>query len=283
MKERVTFHLNSLTHPDFPFRITHANFRRPSTGKASHDFTCLDITVAGYSDYTIEGLTRRIQAGSVCITPRMFSHGHDHIHDLWQYNLNFDAKSDAVFDEDLRSQPMFGYLFDEISPLRPPGDPLIIQLSEEDLRNVTAICRVMFREYNNMRPGSQEIIRALLRSLVMILLRDKESVTSPHNTGIVGAACYIEAHYAEEISMEKLAEQAHISERQLTRRFRELYGMTPHDYLKKCRFGHARSFLLHTETPIGEIGAACGFPDISYFSRAFYKEYGLTPTEFRKK
>jgi AraC-like DNA-binding protein len=46
---------------------------------------------------------------------------------------------------------------------------------------------------------------------------------------------------------------------------------------------HAAYLLLSTSLPICEIARACGIPDYNYFSKLFKKEYGCSPTVYRKR
>lgn len=59
-------------------------------------------------------------------------------------------------------------------------------------------------------------------------------------------------------------------------------NMTPLNYLRKVRMENASSLLLSTEYSIQEISVMVGIMDANYFVKLFKKEYGETPSEFRK-
>jgi two-component system, response regulator YesN len=60
-------------------------------------------------------------------------------------------------------------------------------------------------------------------------------------------------------------------------------GMTPNDYLLRCRVRNARNLLADPERPITEIALETGFSSSQYFSQVFKKYTGMTPSRYRSK
>ena len=89
-------------------------------------------------------------------------------------------------------------------------------------------------------------------------------------------------NYHQNITLEELAEYAHLSEGQFCRSFKELTGMTPFRYLIRYRILQSCNQLLLTDKKVTEIALSCGFNNISYYNRAFFKIMRMTPTEYRK-
>lgn len=94
---------------------------------------------------------------------------------------------------------------------------------------------------------------------------------------------YIHTHYQEDISLEMLAQTAHVSEGQLCRSFRQLTGNTPFTYLKRFRIRKSCAYLAGSGKKISEICMLCGFNNISYFNREFLKMMKVTPSEYRRQ
>ena len=69
----------------------------------------------------------------------------------------------------------------------------------------------------------------------------------------------------------------------LTKLFRSKYGFTMYDYLLSLRMKRAIELLENDSYKIQDISDRLGYSDNHYFSKAFKKYYGFTPTEFRQK
>lgn len=93
---------------------------------------------------------------------------------------------------------------------------------------------------------------------------------------------YIQEHYAEELTLTKIARSAAVSENECLRCFRNMIGSTPIQYVKQVRIQRAAELLASTDWKISDIGAACGFQEMSYFAKSFRELKGCTPGEFRK-
>lgn len=93
---------------------------------------------------------------------------------------------------------------------------------------------------------------------------------------------FIDAHYAEDISLERLAALASMSPTAFSRFFKVRTGTTISDYLMHQRLGHVVRMLVDTTMSVAEICFQCGFNNVSNFNRLFKREKGCTPKEFRE-
>ena len=94
---------------------------------------------------------------------------------------------------------------------------------------------------------------------------------------------YIEEHFAEEVTVAKIADSVALSESACLRSFRQFLGITPIQYLKQFRVEKAAELLRSTRLKTGEIGLECGFSDGSYFIRTFREIKHCTPREYRTR
>lgn len=92
---------------------------------------------------------------------------------------------------------------------------------------------------------------------------------------------YLEAHYAEPITLSDLSAQVHITPYHLARLFTRQIGIPPHKYLESVRIRHAER-LLESGCPIAEVAYATGFSGQSHLTRTFKRFIGTTPGEFPK-
>lgn len=94
---------------------------------------------------------------------------------------------------------------------------------------------------------------------------------------------YIQKHYDGELTLTKIAESAAVSENECLRCFRSMIGFTPIQYVRQVRVQKAAELLVSTDRKISDIGAACGFQEMSYFAKTFRELKGCTPSAFRHK
>ncbi|MEV0435707.1 DJ-1/PfpI family protein [Nocardia sp. NPDC050413] len=94
---------------------------------------------------------------------------------------------------------------------------------------------------------------------------------------------YIAGNIARPLTVTELAEQAHVSERQLTRIFRTELGMTPAAYIEAARVEVARHRLETTDETLQRIATGCGFNTVDTLARAFRRRLDTTPAEYRNR
>ncbi len=93
---------------------------------------------------------------------------------------------------------------------------------------------------------------------------------------------YINVHYKEALSLDKLAEEAGVSRFHFVRLFKERIGVSPHRYLVGIRMDVAACLLGDTDLNILEVAFACGYQSAAHFTAAFQKHFAQTPTSYRQ-
>ena len=94
---------------------------------------------------------------------------------------------------------------------------------------------------------------------------------------------YIQSNYMEDISVEGIAKMLGIDRRYLYRIFVEYIGTSPQNYILKYRLGKAAELLSQYDCIVSEAARSCGYRDVFNFSKMFKKEYGISPSEYKKK
>lgn len=92
---------------------------------------------------------------------------------------------------------------------------------------------------------------------------------------------YIQQKYMNHLTLQALAGMLKCSESYLKHLFRTEGNTTVHAAIRRVRLERAEALLRSTRLSITHIATRCGFSDSNYFSVAFRKHYGLTPTQFR--
>lgn len=100
---------------------------------------------------------------------------------------------------------------------------------------------------------------------------------------VTAAMEYMLEHHASSLTLESLAAALHVSPGHLSNRFKQVLDRGPIDCLIRLRMEKARRLLADTQLPLRLIAAAVGYQDAYYFSNAFKKYAGRSPTMYRKQ
>jgi AraC-like DNA-binding protein/PAS domain-containing protein len=116
---------------------------------------------------------------------------------------------------------------------------------------------------------------------------ERQFVIEPARGGLsVGAlrrVCeFIESHLEENIGLDAMAAQAHLSVYHFARAFKFSTGVPPHRYVMEQRVKRAQHLLVQTDLPLAAIASAVGFSDQGHLSRQFRALAGTTPSSYRK-
>lgn len=99
---------------------------------------------------------------------------------------------------------------------------------------------------------------------------------------ILDTVRYMNRHLDQQLDIEQLAARVYLSHSGLIWKFKQELGTTPSQYLILLRLRHAKQLLLNHSYSITEIAEQCGYTNPYYFTNAFHRYSGMSPTEFRK-
>jgi AraC family transcriptional regulator len=92
---------------------------------------------------------------------------------------------------------------------------------------------------------------------------------------------YMDQYFLEIEGIKEIAEYCSLSEYHFYRRFKEVYQMTPNQYLTQKKLVMARDLLRQQDYTVTQIALMCSYPDVFTFSKAFKRLYGLSPSDAR--
>ena len=101
------------------------------------------------------------------------------------------------------------------------------------------------------------------------------------NLYIRRALRYMTDHYSEHLTLALVAEYVQLSPSYFSTLFSQVVGLSFRDQLCRIRIEESKRLLLSTDYSLANIAVAVGFPDQSYFCKAFKRIVGLTPGKFR--
>lgn len=96
---------------------------------------------------------------------------------------------------------------------------------------------------------------------------------------IVQAKLFIDTHYADNIDLDNISDEAYFSKFHFIRLFKKIYGKTPHQYLTVVRIEKAMQ-LLRADKSVSEVCSDVGFESLSSFSGLFKRIVGLSPSDY---
>ena len=145
-----------------------------------------------------------------------------------------------------------------------------------------SLAQRLSRECGHWEAASPLVAEGLCLQLMAEMSRTRER---PHRRPPAWLKATRELLYercSEQLRISEIARAAGIHPIHLARTFREFFGCTPGDYLRRCRLDRAALLLTRNNLPIGRIAAEAGFADQSHFSKAFRKAYRTSPREYRR-
>jgi transcriptional regulator GlxA family with amidase domain len=101
------------------------------------------------------------------------------------------------------------------------------------------------------------------------------------NAAILDAVRAMEAHVADPLTLDDIAEVAGVSPRQLNRLFRDKLGRTTMRYYRDIRLDTAQNLLGNSPLSLTEIALATGFASSSHFARVYADAFGVPPSSNR--
>lgn len=154
--------------------------------------------------------------------------------------------------------------------------------------NVYAYLNIMLEEISSKKDNYETVCQNLLEILLICMLRNDHLSIVPRDQKLLNRECaqiknYLDANYAEDISLDTLAALTHMNKYYLAHAFAKYTGLSPINYLLQKRIQEAKSLLESTTCSIAEISNILGFSSQSYFSQAFKKATGKTPVQYRSE
>ena len=167
-------------------------------------------------------------------------------------------------------------------------DPRLVNYISSSL---SCICAMI--EEENMTQHHRHSIKSLGLSILTMILEHqpnsytpillKDKAASPRH--VKKALEFMQAHYAEPLTLTNIADAANTSVRNLTLSFKKAYNCGPMEYLKGIRLDCARKILKHSsplEVQVTPVAQNCGFTHMGRFSNDYVKRFGELPSESLK-
>jgi len=150
------------------------------------------------------------------------------------------------------------------------GLDLALELLERDWGKATSVATAQQLVVYRKRPGGQAQFSRFLEA-------------EQRDDRFGALQLWILEHLGEDLSLERLARQAGLSPRHLTRRFKGEVGLTPAAYVARLRLEEARRRIEAGTLRLKEVARACGFGDEQNLRRAFRRQISVAPADYRER
>ena len=122
----------------------------------------------------------------------------------------------------------------------------------------------------------------LNEALWRIILKIFESFNAKSNSheSVDKAVKFIHANYDQDMTLEILADEVHMTPTYLSQIFKRYIGKTYLNYLHSVRIEHAKDLLARGEFKIYEVSSKVGYKDEKYFAKLFKKYTGVSPSKY---
>jgi AraC family transcriptional regulator len=165
----------------------------------------------------------------------------------------------------------------ELIPHFATPDPLVHQIG-------LALKRALENSGNASRLYAETMTTALMVHLLQYY--SAQQLTIPTYTGglsklkLQQVVDYIHAHLDRDLSLKELAAIVQMSAHYFSQLFKQSTGITPHQYVIRCRIERAKELLMQGKLTIADVAKVVGFVDQSHFHRHFKRLVGITPKAF---
>ena len=161
----------------------------------------------------------------------------------------------------------------------------IFHTDQITFNTVQAKLLLLLEEYHSNRFGRDAKLSICVEDLILYINRLVHEQNTPKPSNIERSLYrllleYIDEHIDEDLSLEQLAAQFYVSKYHISHLFKDKTGLSIHQYITKKRLALCKE-AIQGQMNISEAFQMVGFGDYSSFYRAFKKEYGISPKDFR--
>lgn len=270
-------------HPDYNFKVNHKkrdNHYSMNTAASYDNMYGIGYMISGDRIIITPQKTVTVHPGTIQFIHKNLIHRTTYISEGIYENIDIKFReSVAEHIISVIGQECFNMLYNQIS----------ITLTPQATEQIDQIVKLIEHEWNNYDTYSNAIIQGLVVQFFVIALRGQsfssknDVILKETHFSLINAIHYVQYHYAEDPSLRKTAEAAHLSDSYLSRLFTSRLDTTYSRFLTGIKISHAMALLVNTNLPIMEIAGQCGYDNSNYFSDSFKKIVGVSPLKYRKQ
>lgn len=248
----------------------------------THNYYEFYFFMGGEVAISISGTTYPLKPGDMILIPPYVKHHIELLNPEIPYQRIVFWLTDEYCRQLMQVSSDYGYIMQHVSITKQ-------YIYHYDVISFNAIKSKVFQileEIHFDRFGKEAKISLCINDLLLHVNRsiyEQEHPATPKEEQSLyqNLISYIEGHLEEELSLDRLANEFFVSKYHVAHVFKENLGMSVHQYIVKKRLEQCKDAILSNED-IMNASLRCGFSDYSSFYRAFKKEYGTSPKEYKE-
>ena len=249
------------------------------TNNHSHNYYEFYFFLEGTVDIQIEDTRYPLQYGDVVFLPPKVMH-HAIIHNPGTpYRRFVFWISKAYMNYFLQQSDCYGYILEEAQKKH-----YLMHNNQLDANDIHAKIIALIEELHSDDYAKEEQLSLSVQQLLLSLNRKLYAQTHENikkeSSMYQNLLSYIDDNLEEDLTLDAIASHFYVSKYYVSHVFKDNTGMSVHQYILKKRLNACKNAMLSEEC-ITSFYEAYGFWDYSAFYRAFKKEYGISPKEFR--
>jgi AraC family transcriptional regulator len=236
------------------------NLRQP---RHTHEFASFSFVLAGSYVENFDRRTQKRLPSTVVFHPPQQSH-----------SVDYEGETVRIFN--------VGIDFKRLAQIRRHS---IILDASSDCRTETInwLGRRMYQEFRRIDAASALSIEGLVLEILAEASRARvEKSEKKSRAWLRQTKEFLHDNFSKSFVLDDVAREIGVHPAHLSRVFRQSYGCTIGEYLRRLRVDFACREILKSDAPLSEIAARAGFADQSHLNKTFKNLYGLTPSEYRK-
>jgi len=284
------FHVEDMLNIDFQFKI-YKVIGKLVQPNHSHDYIQMWYMKHGECVHHFNGQEHMLSKGSVFVLPPGVWHSMTAINEHTElFGVEF---TEAFINEDINVSSRnhmfnYGYIQPFIVSLEniKPTFPLIGNVSKV----IEVLLEETLLEFDEKPEHHELFIKANLLKILAIITREydksvceeSKAIAERYRAFIVKGLVYIKENYNTKIYLDEVCKITMMSPAYFSYIFKYVTGRTFTEYINHLRIESAKDYLKRSDASMSIIANNIGFCDTASFDRAFKKEVGITPLQYRK-